>query len=599
MKSIMKYAKPYFMHIVIAILSSIGCSVANVWVIDILKQLIDESVKGEIVSALPVTAAKAALAIIIGMLANYFVILKTECFGTEVLKDLRHDLVNHIMKIAPDFMEKNSFGDIIERASSDVGGIAGYMQTYFKDCLYVPIIVIVFALYLFSLNPLLAAACLGPLVIMVPLSIMLMKPVKVAQFEYGKLLGLTNNNIQEAYNGADVIKSYNLQKKMQDKYYIALKEPFDISNRNDIRQYNIEPLSCLIRMSPIAIALCIGGYLALQGNVTLGILIAFIGGIEKINDPLVGAYQLVVRTQMAMISVKRVFEIMDMPIEDVGDKLTEVDKKSEHVFALKNVSFSYIGRSDIEEKEISETESQPKQANGCEYDNNVLENLNLTVERGKRVALVGRSGCGKSTIIKLMCRQYEVCDGEISFYENKFSDISPEVVRRDLALISQDTVIFPMSVSDNIRIGRPEACRAEIIDAAKKAGCDDFIKELPDGYDTMLEERGSNLSGGQRQRISIARAILKDAPILLLDEPTSALDKETEAFVNETLKIISQDKTVVTVAHRLTTITDYDEIIVFEEGKIVESGTHEELLCAGGKYCKMYHNYMESGGELE
>lgn len=576
MKSLIKYAKPYFIHIVIAVLSSIGCSVANVWIVDILKQLIDESVKGEIASALAGTAVKAALAIIIGMLANYLVIYTTGYFGTGVLKDLRHDLVNHIMKIAPDFMEKNNFGDIIERVSSDVSGIAGYMQTYFKDCLYVPVIVIVFALYLFSLNPLLAAACLGPLVIMVPLSIMLLKPVKIAQFEYVKLLGLTNNNIQEAYNGADVIKSYNLQKKIRDKYYIALKETFDISNRNDIRQYNLEPLSCLIRMAPIAVALCLGGYLAFQGNVTLGILIAFIGGIEKINDPLVGAYQLVVRTQMAMISVKRVFEIMEMPIEDIGDKLKEVDKKSEHVFELKNVSFSYVGMTE-----------------------NVLENLNLTVERGKRIALVGRSGCGKSTIIKLMCRQYEVCGGEISFYGNKFSDISPEVVRRDLALISQDTVIFPMSVSDNIRIGRPEACRDEIIDAAKKAGCDDFIKELPDGYDTMLEERGSNLSGGQRQRISIARAILKDAPILLLDEPTSALDKETEAFVNETLKIISQDKTVVTVAHRLTTITDYDEIIVFEEGKIVESGTHEELLCAGGKYCQMYHNYMESGGELE
>ncbi len=332
MKSLIKYAKPYFIHIVIAILSSIGCSVANVWIIDILKQLIDESVRGEIVSALTGTAVKAALAIIIGMLANYFVILTTECFGTGVLKDLRHDLVNHIMKIAPDFMEKNNFGDIIERVSSDVSGIAGYMQTYFKDCLYVPIIVIVFALYLFSLNPLLAAACLGPLIIMVPLSIMLMKPVKVAQFEYVKLLGFTNNNIQEAYNGADVIKSYNLQKKIRDKYYIALKETFDISNRNDLRQYNLEPLSCLIRMAPIAVSLCVGGYLAFQGNVTLGILIAFIGGIEKINDPLVGAYQLVVRTQMAMISVKRVFEIMDMPIEDVGDKLTEVDKINERVF---------------------------------------------------------------------------------------------------------------------------------------------------------------------------------------------------------------------------------------------------------------------------
>lgn len=325
--------------------------------------------------------------------------------------------------------------------------------------------------------------------------------------------------------------------------------------------------------------MCVGGYLAFRGNLTLGILIAFIGGINKINEPLVGAYQLVVRTQMTMISIKRVLEILDMPIENTEGKQMEVDRTAEQVFAFQNVSFTYAGQMEKEQKTI--------------------ENLNLTVERGKRIALVGRSGCGKSTIIKLMCRQYEADAGEICFYGTKFSDIAPKTVRSELALISQDTVIFPMSVSENIRIGRPEADCGEIIEAARKAGCENFIKELPDGYDTMLEERGSNLSGGQKQRISIARAILKDAPVLLLDEPTSAIDRETEAFVNETLKEISQDRTVITVAHRLSTITDYDEIIVIDDGKIVESGTHEGLMSTGGMYCRMYQNYMVSGGEMQ
>lgn len=584
-KSIIKYAKPYLGHIVLAIFSGIGCSVANVWIVDILKQVIDESVKGGIGSILPRAAAKAVLAVIIGMLANYFVIRATGFFGTGILKNLRRDVADHIMKMAPDFMEKHNFGDIMERASSDVDAIAAYMQNYFTDCLYVPIVVIVFALYLFSLNPVLAAVCIGPLFVMVPLSIKLLKPVKLAQFSYVKLLGLTNNNLKEAFDGADVIKSYNLQKKMRDKYDTALKETFDISNKNDLWQYNIEPLSCLIRVAPGAIALCAGGYLAFRGNLTLGILIAFTGGIDKINEPLVGAYQLVVRTQMTMISVKRVLEIMDMPIEETESepagtgKMTEIKKSADQVFAFRNVSFTYAGLAEKEQR--------------------TLEDLNLTVEKGKRIALVGRSGCGKSTIIKLMCRQYEADAGEICFYGTKFSDIAPKTVRNELALISQDTVIFPMSVSENIRIGRPEADRGEIIEAARKAGCENFIRELPDGYDTMLEERGSNLSGGQKQRISIARAILKDAPVLLLDEPTSALDRETEAFVNETLKEISKDRTVITVAHRLSTITDYDEIIVIDEGKIVEYGTHEELMSAGGTYCRMYQNYMASGGEVQ
>lgn len=571
---LINYAKPYLGHIIIMVLAGIGCSIANVWIIDILKQVVEESVKGTISIILPELIVKTILIITIGMVANYFVRCMTGFFGAGLLRDLRRDLVHYIMKMAPDFIEKNNFGDIVERASSDIEGIALYMQSYFKDCLYVPIMVLVFAIYLFLLNPLLAAICFGLLFVLVPLSIKLLKPVKMAQSAYVKKLGLTNNNIQEAFDGAEVIKSYNLQKKMQDKYYKALKETFDISNRNDLRQYNIEPLSCLIREAPNAIVLCVGGYLTFKGTITLGILLAFISGIEKINEPLVNAYQLVVRTQIAMISIKRVFEIMDMPIENTENKLKEIDKTAKEVFVFKNVSFTY--------------------SKWMEHEKQVLNHLNLTVEKGKRIAFVGQSGCGKSTIIKLMCRQYEVHSGEILFYGNPFSDIAPEAVRRDLALISQDTVIFPMSVFDNIRIGNPQACKEKVIDAAKKAGCDDFIRALPNQYDTLLEERGSNLSGGQRQRISIARAILKDAPILLLDEPTSALDKETEGFVNETLKVISHNKTVITVAHRLSAIVDYDEIIVFDKGRIVESGTHKELIKSNGTYCRMYQNYMMS-----
>ena len=550
MKRLIKYVKPYYWQIAVAALASIGCSVANVRVIDILRQVIDLSLAGTVGDGLWELVISAGFVIGAGFSANYLVVAMTGMFGAGILRDLRRDSLNHIMKTSPDFMERNNFGDMMERLSSDVESIAGYMQTYFKDCLYVPIVVVVFAGYLVTLNPMLAVWCLGPLVIMVPLSIRLLKPVKLAQAEYVKKLGLTNNNMKEAFDGVEVIKSYNLQKQMLEKYQKVLQETLDISNRNDARQYHIEPLSCLIREAPTAMALCVGGYLAFQGNVTLGILVAFISGIEKINEPRVGAYQLVVRTQMAMISVKRVFEIMDMPVEAVEETVTAMDTSGEEIFTLRNVSFTYAGQEGKVQK--------------------ALENINLTIQKGKRIALIGASGCGKSTVLKLLCRQYEADEGEILFHGKRYSDLSPETVRAEIALISQDTILFPMSVLDNIRVGRPEATRAEIIHAARLAGCDGFIQKLPAGYDTRLEEKGGNLSGGQRQRISIARAILKEAPVLLLDEPTSALDEETEAYICQTLSEISKGKTVITVAHRLSTIADYDEVIRMEEGHVKE-----------------------------
>lgn len=575
MKRMIGYVKNYWAWIMVITLSSFGCSMANVYIVDLLKRVIDLSISKGADFSLWILIAQAVVAILVGMLSNYLVVRTAGAFKSVILRDLRRDTVNHIMRVAPSDMEKQNFGDIMERLSSDIAAVSGYMETYFKDCLYVPIVVTVFTVYLIAMNPLLAVLCLGPLFIMVPISIKLLKPVKMAQTEYVKKLGLTNNHIQEVFDGVDVIKSYNLQERMQKKYYDALKETLDISNKNDLWQYNIEPLSALIREAPTAIALCVGGYFALKGVFTIGILVAFISGINKINEPLVYAYQLVVRTQMAMISANRVLEILDIPIECNKRNMQRFNKYSEKVFEFKNVSFSYIE---------------------SENDKPVLEQFNLAVQEGQKIALVGKSGCGKSTIMRLMCRQNEVDSGEICFYGNSFSDIAPNSVREQLSLIAQETVIFPMSVLDNIRIGRPEATREEIVDAAQKAGCHNFIMELPQGYDTLLEEWGSNLSGGQRQRLAIARAILKDTPILLLDEPTSALDEKTEKYVNQTLLAISEGKTLITIAHRLNTIVDYDEIIVLEEGKIVESGTHTILIQKKGVYWRMYNEYILSGG---
>jgi len=588
MKRLLKFSRPYYIYIAISTIASICVAMANVWVIDILKNIIDESINGGS-SGIFVKLGEGVLAILLGMAANYLVIYTIGYYGAGVLKDIRSVTIQHVTQLAPDYMEKNNFGDLMARMSSDVEGISGYLSSYFKDCIYVPILVIIFVVYLVYMNPVLAIACLFPLLILVPISIKLMKPIKYSQYEYMHKLGKTNNNIQEVCDGIDIVKSYNLEKTLEKKYYKDLKETLDISVTNDLRQYNVEPISRMISELPVAIALCLGGYLVFQDKISLGVLIAFVSVMKKLIDPLQSAYQLVVRTKMAMVSVERVFYILDEPKEQEDPKQQDISKQqqkeqygkinleNEDVFTLKNVSFAYDGM--VEKK-------------------NALEGIDLTIGKGKKIAFVGRSGGGKSTLLKLLYKHYVITEGEMLYHGIPFSELNPNQLRDNIALISQDAFLFPMSIKDNIRIGNPNASIEEIINAAKVANCNEFIEEFPEKYETLVGEKGTLLSGGQKQRISIARAILKNCPVILLDEPTSALDKKSEKLVNEAIDRISKDKTVVVVAHRITTIVNADEIVVIDDGKIVEKGKHDILMKRNGLYSKIYTEYVSGGGYM-
>lgn len=571
MKRLVLYAKKYYIHIVIAAFASGITSIVNVELIDILKRMIDLTLEAKIHKNVSEMILHMCIMIGIGLMVNYLVVKMTGYFGAGILRDLRKDSINHLMKVSPDILEKNDFGDMMERLSSDIEDLAGYTQNYLKDCIYVPIVVVVLGIYLIRMNVILAIICLLPLVFLVPVSTKLLKPIKLSQAEYVKLLGYTNNHIQEAIDGVEVVKAYNLQRTMEEKYQKALDKTFELANTNDLNQYRIEPLSAMIRELPITMTLCVGGCFVFQGEMSFGMLVAFLTAVQKINEPLVRAYQLIIRTQMAMVSVKRVFDVMDMPEERQGEK-EQIKKEGKDIITFRNVTFSYQNKVEA------------------------LKNFNLVIPQNAKIAIVGKSGCGKSTLLKLIARQYELEQGELYYYKKQYALISPMSIRAEMALISQDAVIFPISVSDNIRIGKPDATVEEIRNAARMAGCDEFIQKMKDGYDSILEERGENLSGGQKQRIAIARAILKDANVLLMDEPTAALDQETQLQICKTVEEVGKNKTIITVAHRLSTIEKYDDIIVMESGEIVERGTHAKLLEMRGSYYQLYQEYVENGG---
>ena len=481
------------------------------------------------------------------------------------VKDIRNAIYYKILILPLSFYNKNKKGDILARITNDVQEVEYSIMNYLEMLVRDPITVIAFLIFMLSMSPQLTLFVLvilpitGYIIGLIGRS--LRKTSKIGQARMAEML----SHIEESISGLRIIKAFNAinysDRKFKEQNGLLSSLMIGIYRKRDLSSPMSEFLSSVV----IIIVLWFGGRMVLSDTspISAADFITYIIIFSQIIPPAKTFAQGYYHIQKGIASAERIFEILDaeeiivqkpdaLPITDFNDKIE-----------YRNVGFKYI-------KE------------------NVLNGINLKIEKGKIIALVGESGGGKSTMVDLLPRFYDVTEGAIFIDGNDLRDYRIDGLRGLMGIVTQESILFNDSLFNNIAFGSTKASKEDVIAAAKVANAHDFIMQMEKGYDTTIGDRGSNLSGGQRQRISIARAILKNPPILIMDEATSSLDTESERLVQDALSKVMSTRTSIVIAHRLSTIKHADEIIVMQKGQIAERGKHDELLAKGGVYKRLF-----------
>lgn len=482
-----------------------------------------------------------------------------------MIERIRNDFYHHITILPVSFFSAQRKGDILSRLSNDLADIEwsvfNCLQMLVKD----PINIIVFAFVLIFISPKMVLFA----IVVLPISLFIISKVgqslKRNSTKGQDKLGYLFSILEEAVFGVKAIKSFNMEDEMSKRFEKEnqeyTKRMIKVSKRKELGSPLIELLATMI----LAVIVVFGGSLVINGELRPAVLIFFVIVFSRIIPPAQAVISAYYNLQKGSAAAHRIFEVLDEK-EGITERENAIQKNEfEHSIEYRNVSFAY-------------------QSDNKEY---VLKNINLTIEKGKTIAVVGPSGAGKTTLVDLLPRFYDCTSGEILIDGIAIKDMNINSLRELSGIVSQESILFNDSILHNIAFGKRNINKEKIIEAAKIANADEFINQLPNGYYTTIGDRGLSLSGGQRQRISIARAILKNPPILILDEATSALDTESEYYVQEALERVMQNRTSIIIAHRLSTIQHADEIIVMDKGEIIERGTHQNLIKAGGLYKKL------------
>lgn len=485
--------------------------------------------------------------------------------SNKILYDIRKKLYNHLQALSARFYANNQVGQVISRVINDVEQTKDFILTglmnIWLDC--ITIIIALSIMFFLDVKLTLAALFIFPFYILTVYVFFgrLRKLTRERSQALAEVQGFLHKRVQ----GISVVKSFAIEDNEAKN--------FDKKNANFLTRalkhtrwnaYSFAAINTVTDIGPI-IVIGVGAYLAISGSITVGTLAAFVGYLELLFGPLRRLVASFTTLTQSFASMDRVFQLIDEDYDiknGVGAQPIEIKQ----------------GRIDIDHVSFQYNDNEAP----------ILKDINLSIEKGETVAFVGMSGGGKSTLINLIPRFYDVTSGQILIDGHNIKDFLTGSLRNQIGLVQQDNILFSDTVKENILLGRPTATDEEVVEAAKMANAHDFIMNLPQGYDTEVGERGVKLSGGQKQRLSIARIFLNNPPILILDEATSALDLESESIIQEALDVLSKDRTTLIVAHRLSTITHADKIVVIENGHIVETGTHRELIAKQGAYEHLY-----------
>ena len=519
-----------------------------------------------ILNALPILAIGLLIMYIIQSLCKYYVSYQGHMMGAHMERDMRQQLFDHYEKLSFSYYSRNNSGQMMSKLVSDLFDIAEFAH-HGPENLFISVVKIIGSfVFLFLINWRLALPLVLLVLCMFVFSFRQNQRMQETFMENRRKIGDVNSSLQDTLAGIRVVQSFANEDIEREKFKKS-NHAFLISKRDN---YNcmggFMGWNLFFQGMMYLVTLVFGGYLIAKGLMNAGDLAMYALYISIFISPIQILVELIEMMQKGLAGFRRFLDVMETEpeIEDAPGAQPLENVKGRVCY--EDVSFHY-----------------------SDDDTPVLSHVSIEIPAGKSIALVGPSGSGKTTICSLLPRFYDVTGGKITIDGKDVRTLTLKSLRSQIGMVQQDVYLFAGTIRDNIAYGKPGASMEEIIEAAKRANIHDFIRELPDGYDTYVGERGARLSGGQKQRISIARVFLKNPPILILDEATSALDNESERWIQQSLEELSRDRTTITIAHRLSTIRGADEIIVITEDGIAERGTHESLLSKGGLYAHYYN----------